>query len=135
MLDLFQEAKARGITVEYCQLPLNQSISVQDDDGDFVLMDLSLMWSGAKERTHLGHEIAHSATGTFYNPYTPLEVRKRYENIADKWAIHRLVPLQELKAAIKAGYTELWELAERFTVTEDFMRKAICLYKNGNLDE
>ena len=135
MLDLFQEAKARGITVEYCQLPLNQSISVQDDDGDFVLMDLSLMWSGAKERTHLGHEIAHSATGTFYNPYTPLEVRKRYENIADKWAIHRLVPLSGLKAAIKAGYTQLWELAEYFEVTEDFMRKAICLYKNGNLDE
>ena len=33
------------------------------------------------------------------------------------------------------GYTEVWELAELFGVTEQFMRKAICLYVHGNVAE
>ena len=35
--------------------------------------------------------------------------------------------------AIADGCTELWELAERFGVTEDFIRKAVCCYVHGNL--
>ena len=31
------------------------------------------------------------------------------------------------------GFPKVWELAERFGVTEDFMRKAVCLYVHGNL--
>ena len=35
--------------------------------------------------------------------------------------------------AIAAGCTQMWELAERFGVTEVFMRKAVCYYVHGNL--
>ena len=35
--------------------------------------------------------------------------------------------------AVAEGCTELWELAERFDVTEEFVRKAVCLYVHGNL--
>ena len=35
-------------------------------------------------------------------------------------------------SAVAEGCTELWELAERFGVTEQFMKKAICLYVHGN---
>jgi hypothetical protein len=31
------------------------------------------------------------------------------------------------------GYTEFWELAERFGVTEEFAKKAVCYYVHGNL--
>ena len=37
MMELMQEAEQAGITVEYCSLPLNESMTFQDDDGDFIL--------------------------------------------------------------------------------------------------
>ncbi len=131
---LFQIAQDAGITVEYCSIPRNESISVQDDAGNFVLMDYGLIASGAKERTHLAHELGHCETGSFYNRYSGLDVRQKHENRADKWAIEQLIPKDRLDQAVAEGYTDLWQLAEYFDVSEDFMKKAVCWYKFGNLD-
>ena len=35
------------------------------------------------------HEIGHCETGSFYNPYSPFEVRKKHENRADEWAANK----------------------------------------------
>lgn len=130
---LFREADTSGVTVEYCRVPLNESLSVQDDDGDFILMDYSLIDAGAKERVHLAHEMGHCITGSFYNCYAAADIRQQHENRADKWAIKELVPEDELEKAIACGYTEPWELAEQFNVTEGFMKKAMCWYQYGTL--
>lgn len=134
MNKLFQIAQKAGFTVEYCHIPQNVSISVQDDAGDFVLMDYSLIVSGAKERVHLAHELGHCETGSFYNCHSALDIRQKHENRADKWAIEQLVPKDMLDQAVAEGYINLWELADYFDVSEDFMKKAICWYKFGNLD-
>ena len=133
MQNLFRLAEEAGITIEYCHIPLNESMSVQDDEGDFVLMDYSLIDAGASEHVHLGHEIGHSMTGSFYNVYAPLDVRQQHENRADKWAIEKIVPKNELDKAVADGHTELWDLAEYFNVTEPFMKKAVWWYQHGNL--
>ena len=88
---------------------------------------------GTQERVHLGHELGHCATGSFYSIHTAIDCRQRHENKADKWAIQTLVPVEELDAAVAEGCTELWELAERFGVTEEFIRKAVCWYVHGNM--
>ena len=38
-----------------------------------------------------------------------------------------------LLRAIRSGMTEYWQLAEHFGFTEEFVRKAVCLYFCGNL--
>ena len=81
----------------------------------------------------MGHVLGHCSTGSFYNRYAKLVVRIKYENHADKWAVKRLVPVDDLDNAVAAGHTEIWDLAEYFGVTEDFMRKAVCWYTYGNL--
>lgn len=134
MNNLFCIAKDAGIIVEYCRIPLNESMSMQSDYGDFVLMDYSLIETGAEEKTHLAHEIGHCMKGAFYNAYSSLDVRQKHENRADKWAIEELIPLEDFKNAMAEGYTEIWELTEYFGVTETFMKKAICWYKYGNLN-
>ena len=133
MNDLFEAARDAGVTVEYTYIPLNKSVSVQDDEGDFVLLDYSLIWGGAHERVHLGHELGHCYTGAFYDRSSSPVTRRRCEKLADKWAIKKLVPKGELDAAVRDGRTELWELAEHFNVTEDFMRKAVRWYRNCSL--
>lgn len=64
----------------------------------------------------------------WYIENTPLWLRKKYERAADKWAIKKLIPKDELEAAFQKGITEVWELAEYFEVTEDFVRKAAKEY-------
>lgn len=39
----------------------------------------------------------------------------------------------ELAEAVAEGNTEVWQLAEYFDVTEDFMHKTVCWYVHGNL--
>ena len=83
---------------------------------------------------HLAHELGHCVTGSFYNRYAALDVRRRHENRADKWAVKKLLTAEALDEAVAEGYTEMWELAERFGVTQEFMEKAVCWYTYGNLD-
>ena len=107
-----------------------------DKEKDIVVtlgMDQSVLDGGIRERVHLGHELGHCITGSFYNIHSPVDIRQRHENRADKWAILRMIPVDDLDDAVAAGCTELWELAERFGVTESFMRKAVCDYVHGNV--
>ena len=61
-------------------------------------------------------------------------VRQKHENRADKWAIQTLIPRDALDSAVAGGCTDLWSLAEHFSVTEELMRKAVCWYTYGNLN-
>lgn len=133
MNKLFERAEEDGIVIVYCRLPMNESLCVQDEDGDIILMDRSLAKSARREKVHLAHEMGHSETGSFYNPYSPFDVRKKHENHADKWAIQELIPEEDLQRAVEHGHCEIWDLADYFDVTEDFMRKALCWYTYGNL--
>ena len=47
---------------------------------------------------------------------------------------HKFVPFDKLLAAFRMGITELWELAEHFGVTEDFIKKAYALYEEKLLE-
>lgn len=61
------------------------------------------------------------------------DIRKKHENRADKRAIELRLSADDLDQAVADGHTDLWDLAEHFGVTEEFMRKAVCWYTHGNL--
>lgn len=131
--DLYVIAKQQNIEVIETSLPENGSLSLMDDSGNcYIGIDESVMDGAALELVHMGHELGHCLTGSFYNRYTRFDVRQRHENRADKWAIRHLIPVDDLDEAVAEGCTELWELAERFSVTEQFMKKAVCYYVHGN---
>ena len=111
-----------------------ESLSYQDSDGEcYIAMDPRHLFTLAEEKVRLAHELGHCETGSFYNRYATCDIREKHEHRADKWAIQELVPADELNKAVASGCTELCNLADYFDVTEDFMRKAICWYKHGNL--
>ena len=133
---LYELAQQQNIEVLVHAMPENGSMSMMLEDGKcFVGMDASVRDGGIQERVHLSHELGHCMTGSFYNIYAAIDYRQRHENRANKWAIQTLIPVEELDDAIAEGCTEVWELAERFQVTEDFIRKAVCLYVHGNVAE
>ena len=132
--DLYAFAEKRNIEVIETALPQNGSLSVMDDNGRcYIGIDESVMDGDALERVHMGHELGHCETGSFYSIYTAVDCRQRHENRADKWAIKKLIPVADLDDAVADGCTEIWDLAERFGVTEDFVRKVVCYYGHGNV--
>ena len=131
---LYGLAQQQNIPIFAFPLPNTGSMSLMDEQGRcFIGMDAGVRDGGAQERVHLSHELGHCVTGSFYHRSAAVDGRQRHENQANKWAIQTLIPVDDLDRAVAEGCTEIWELAERFGVTEDFVRKAVCLYVHWNL--
>lgn len=134
ILALYDLAKQQNIEVIQYPMSINGSMSIMLEDGScYIGIDESVQDGGVRERVHLSHEIGHCATGSFYNIHAAIDHRRRHENQADKWAIQQLITVDDLDEAVAQGYTEIWELAEHFGVTEDFVKKAVCYYVHGNV--
>ena len=125
MANLFDIAEQNGISIFYSDIPRCSSMSVDQH----ICMDFSYILDCPEANVHLAHEMGHCMTGSFYNRHTPFDIRRKHENRANKWAIKRLVPLDELKKALSNGVIQIWELAEYFNVTEDFIKKALDFYQ------
>ena len=132
-LDLYAYAERRNIDVDWIPMRRATSLSVPLGDGYAIALDPWKLGSLAQETVCLAHELGHCETGSFYNRFAKLDVRQRHENRADKWAIRRLVPEDDLDAAMADGCDTIPALADRFGVTEPFMAKAVCWYAHGNL--
>lgn len=125
--DLYALADQLGIVVLSFPLPDCESISLESDDNYYIGIDDMQLDSSKEERVHMAHELGHCVTGSFYNEYSPVDNRGKCEATADRWAVKKLINKDELLKQLKNGM-EIWDLAEYFNVTEDFIRKAYHLY-------
>ncbi len=126
---LLRIAERSGITVDRFNLPQNRSVSVKCESGMYVALDNNM--TCAEEKVCLAHELGHCETYSFYNIYSPLDIRGKHENRANCWAIKKLIPKYQFEKAIKSGYDNVYSLAEYFGVTTDFMIKAVEYYKGA----
>mgnify|MGYP006973121726 CR=1 FL=1 len=137
--DLYQWLIEQGVLIFERQLPFTQDnchaltihLNVQNTWGIFV--DKDRLITAAAEKSAVLHESGHYATGATHSISSPIDLVEKHEYSADKWAIQRAFSAEELDLAVAEGYTTLWDLADYFGVTEDFMRKAVCWYTHGNL--
>lgn len=132
--ELYEIAAQSGTEILCCDLPQTVSVSAVSCAGTcYIGIDPFRIETTAQERVHLAHELGHCETGSFYNVYSSLDVREKQEKRADLWAVRCLVPEEEFINVIVSGTVEIWELAEYFDVTEDFIRKAVEIYKIKNV--
>ena len=126
-------AACGGTEIICCDLPQTVSVSAMSCTGAcYIGMDPFRIETTAQERVHLAHELGHCETGAFYNVHSSLDIREKQEARANVWAVSRLVPAEEFMNALCNGVVEIWELAEYFDVTEDFIRKDAEIYKVKN---
>ncbi len=125
---LYKFAENSNVTVDFCNLPHTRAFCINIGGKKFIALDKSLAPESSEERVLLAHELGHLSTDTLYSPDTPDLYRKRYERKAEGWAISTLIPRSRLRNAIKNGLESVSALAEHFSVTEDFMQKAIKYY-------
>ncbi|WP_051131717.1 ImmA/IrrE family metallo-endopeptidase [Oscillibacter ruminantium] len=135
LVSLYEYAESKKIDVDWFSMQESPSLSVLLPDGSCAIaIDPWKMDGIAMETECMAHELGHCERGAFYNKYATCDIVQMHENKADKWAIQRLIPPDELDEAIADGCDTYYALAERFGVTEDFARKAVCLHVYGNLD-
>ena len=132
--ELYHLADKEHISVVPFPMESREALSLMDDSGMcHIALDPGKLKGPEDHRAKLAHELGHCITGSFYNRYATCDLRQRHENRADKWAVQQLIPVEDLDEALADGCSELWELAERFGVTEDFVKKAVCYYVHGNM--
>lgn len=126
---IYEEAEADGVGVHFLSMEAQPSLSIPGH----IAMDPRRLPTTAEETTAAAHELGHVNTGSFYNVFSPFDDRRRCENKADRAAIIRHIDREELLGLLRRGVTQPWELSEHFGFTEEFMKKAVCLYTCGNL--
>ena len=127
--DLYGIAERRGHVVVCESLTETPSFSLQTNKRCYIAIAQRL--NVQQEREALAHELGHCEYGGFYNRYSKYDIRAKAERRADKWAFARLVPYGRLMQAVRHGVTEVWDLAELFDVSCEFMQRAIAYYKTA----
>ncbi len=129
-INLYNIAEESGVAVDFFPLKENKGIYLEANGKEYIAISDSC--STADEKVVLAHELGHCMTGGGYDPLSGSLMRVRLEKKAERWAIEKLVPLCELKTAIKQGDEAIPDLAERFGVTVCFMSKVFEHYSAKN---
>ena len=127
--DLYEYADEHDITVVESHCPECKALSMLSPNGNcYIGIDHKAIKTEREERQYLAHDIGHCIKGAFYNPYSPFSLIEQQEYRANKWAINKLLPKDEMEEAMEQGYEELWELSEYFDVSEDMVKFAFWVY-------
>ena len=127
---LYDYAERQGIHIDCYDLVKIESLSLTDEGECYIGINPFILKSHAEEKVKLAHEVGHCETVSFYDTNSPWYIRERCEARAEKWAIKKLIPKDELVEAHKNGICDVYELADYFSVTLDFMCAALKYYSN-----
>lgn len=127
LADLYKRAEKKGIEVDEFKLRAGPSEVLSQG---WIAIDPRKIESEIKKKEIVAHEIGHIETGSYYSIKSKFELRVKQERRAQKRAIKILIPYEDLRRALRSGICEVWELAEHFDETEDFIREAIELYRD-----
>jgi Zn-dependent peptidase ImmA (M78 family) len=133
VIALYDELNAAGVRFYHWPMDQERAATIEQGGKYGVFMDFDNIRDSAQELVVVAHEGGHISTGSTHRVDSPYDLVEKHEHKADRWAIERLVPEEELDEAVASGCTELWQLADHFSVTEEFMRKAVCWYVHGTM--
>lgn len=128
-LDLYQLASQEAIEVHSCKMEGGSASTMLEGDC-YIALDPCVREGSDIERMHLAHELGHCITGSFYNPYSELDIREKHEWRANAWAYRQVVPQDKLELCFRRGLTEPWQMEEVFDLPARFIRQAMEYYQN-----
>ena len=129
LAELYRHAEEQNIVVCRYKMAKAESVSMPLSDGTCAIaIDPTKLTGTADETWKLAHELGHCETGSFYCRHTPFDERGRHERRAERWAIRKLLPFDDLNDAVSRGIREAWELAEHFELPEALIREAVEYY-------
>ena len=131
--DVYNDVESNNIEILEYKIGNRKSIIAKIDNEVTIALNKSLIETAAEEKSYLIHEFGHFNTASYYTFNTKYELRCQKEYRANRWAVHEYLPADELLAAVSKGFTETYQLAEYFDVTEDFIRTALNIYRREGI--
>ncbi|MEE0801077.1 MAG: hypothetical protein U0L91_07340 [Gemmiger sp.] len=123
---------------DYCKqnqvdvIPFNRlptpAMTVRDGGRYAVGLNMQRIRTTRLLRTAAMHENGHLRTGALHKVVSPYQIVAQAEHKADADSFRQYLPPEELQAAMRAGYTEPWQLAEYFDLEESYIRKALAYW-------
>ena len=133
LLSLYQDLNDAGVRFYSWELHGDKAATEKVAGHYGIFIDVNEIESRADELVSVAHEGGHTSTGATHKLSSPYDLVEKHEVKAWKWAVQRVIPVEELDEAVAEGYTTVYDLADHFGVTEDFMKKAVCFYTHGNI--
>lgn len=119
---VYEDLDALGVDVAEVPMKKNTAIAFEDN---FIAIDPSRCSTENTRYTVLAHEAGHFISGAFYPAKCRYAMREQAEHRAFAASVHRYLPVDEIRQAMRAGYTASWQLAEYFCMDEDYIKKAL----------
>ena len=126
---VYAYARRHGHIIVNMPYKKERSIAVQLPGGQCCIgIDREKLTTSSEENAALLHELGHCETGAFYSRFSPVDDRGKCEEAANRWAVKKALTYRKLLRAMRSGFTESYQLAEYFGVTEEMIRKAYAYY-------
>lgn len=125
---LYGDLRAQDVSLYIRDLGFSEAACIEYHHKYAVFLDSACFQSLRRMKSILAHEIGHCATGCTHRVSSPLDLVERHEYKADRWAIERCLPFDELREAMRRGAREPWQLADYFDLPEPFIRQALRYY-------
>ena len=93
-----------------------------------IMYDTSKLPTSIEKKQVLAEELGHYYMDATYKFSSDTELIDKQEYRAKKWAYSITIPYDKLKQAIRQGINNLYELAELFEVTMEYMAAAMAFY-------
>ena len=128
-MDLLQSfysyCEENGVDVmAYASLPAD-ACTVRDRGYYCVVFNPDTLNSFRRLRTAAIHEEGHLRTGALHKVDSPYQLVAQSERRAESASFRRYLPPDKIRAAMRAGYTEPWQLADYFDLEETYIKKAL----------
>lgn len=137
LIELEEYTQESGIPVDDFFITGQKAMCVKYNGRYRIALNEKLIDGDNDRRLVLAHELAHCETDMLYyiedlrNPLHNQNVRKA-EQAAKKKSYEYLVPVQELKTAVKKT-KNVFELAEIFSVPDALLKAAVEYYRRKKL--
>jgi len=105
-LSLYRELHEAGVSCFSWTLGSEKAATIELKGAYALFVDFDNITSAAEEAAVIAHEYGHIATGTTHRVCSPYDLVERHEHRANKWAIEKLLPRDELYALYADGLTQ-----------------------------
>lgn len=129
LTELYQKLIENNIHLFDYRIPNTKGATIESKHSYGIFIDYNKITSLHDEFNCVAHEYGHCISGSTHRLSSKFDLIKKHEYKADKYAILNLLPKSKIYDAVNAGCREAWQIAEYLDMPQDFVEKAIKLYK------
>lgn len=125
---MYRDAAAMDVRIFPYDIGFTDAATIEVGGRYAVMIDMTQFRSIRSYKGVLAHELGHCATGCTHKVSSPYDLVARHEYKANRWAVERYLPFEQVQRAVQGGLTEPWQLADYFGLPEEMVRWALIYY-------